>query len=267
MKTMYVLLMLLAVGGFSFSAVVDFDTAPSDTDWAFDRVAGAAGSWTASGYTWGAVGTGGTGGLSPADNPAQLGYMAETYDLTGVGVVLTHSWDIQIDRAVALQVSANQLISVGVTEGATGTPGKFTHGLRARINYNPTNEAPAFTWYGETNVAGDLDAGIIDGHWYRVEAVYTTVGVDQLDYVYSAYELGTDGTDAPALISQATGTAVKAYLRDSTATVAAFKARVDHGGVAVDNFATSYVVPEPATITLLILGGIATMKRRKASRG
>lgn len=33
----------------------------------------------------------------------------------------------------------------------------------------------------------------------------------------------------------------------STAAYAAFKARLDYGGVAVDNFAASYVIPEPAT--------------------
>ena len=257
MKKMCVLLMVVAVSGFAFAGFDDFSTVPADGDWSFNR---SPGTWAASGYTWGAtVGTDAGGGLTTANNPAEIRYTPETFDLTVAGAVLTHSWDVQFDRTAALLVSANQAVSVGV---APTVGGKIGGGLRARINYNPSNDTPEFVWYGETNT-GDLDAGIIDGHWYRVEAVYTAVGTDQITYSYSAYDLGTDGLATPLLISQVGKTITHAALRGATDAVISFKSRVDHGVPAADNFSSSFVVPEPVSMALLGLGSIVALRRRR----
>ena len=111
-------------------------------------------------------------------------------------------------------------------------------------------------------------------HWHRLVGTFSLIGTDGIDGKVELFDLGTNGTSVPSLIGDFTisrpdGTGgVGAGPRSDSEVFSAFYAdqglqnKKNRGADIVDNFSVT-VVPEPASLALLVVGLLQLLRRER----
>jgi hypothetical protein len=203
-------------------------------------------------YVWdAAAGTGNSGGILADKDGAVWGYDVTAYDLAADGDFVEISLDALVDLSEgSFPLRFGLLADLG--NGFGGQP------WRTDVDIRNTPATIRIEGAGEA----DVDLSNYDGHWLRlvgrVEVADIHAGL--VDLSSSLYDLGVSGIETPTLLGSHSAADVgNATVLDDNEMYAGFK--VNQAADALDNF--SVTVPEPATLGLLSLGGLAALRRRR----
>ena len=257
-KTLTASLTALAIGGFAATSqadvFVDFNEASDLAD--FDSTTN---------YSFGATtGVGGSGGLNVNGNGTVAQYTPETFDLNA-GESLTVSqegfFDAQSRTATG---TGTPFIRVGLTD--TPSTG-FGSGNFVQGSILSSNDASGTFLQVQAGEDSPFTTGspvvLTDDTWYRLVVDFLGTGGNDVQITANLFNIGSDGTSAATLVPGGTLTdtfTAPNIIADPTL-FAGFKTDATSGGEVLDNF--SVVIPEPASLALLGLGGLCLMGRRK----
>lgn len=250
---------LAAAGAAQADILVDFNGDASDFTSNFNGPAG--------NYAWAStVGVNGTGGLDVvnASGSPLAWYTADTFNLDNAPTV-SMFFKLKDNasnehRALGLGFAKANGSSVllGVRANVTAA-----EGLRFRYEY--PNSA--------TGTALGFDSGTYDnliiGNWYKLSVTVADLNnANQFDLSAMLQDYGTDGTSLVGTVrtlAPITLTSGDTGFSDLTSVYAAFRADDTRGADALDNFAVTLptAIPEPASVGLLALGGLALLGRRR----
>lgn len=253
-----ILLVILGVTTLPAQATtIDFDSS-ADLDGFSERIGGPTGqqyTWTDSvgvGSPLGAVAVGNVGSDMNAEN---LFYTAETFN--PADGPLTVSVYFLADDTTTTAISRN---FVGFANNAGTNLATGTGKLGVRVFKNGS-----LTWIfqlqnGTSTTTVGNSFSLTADHWYRMSLTVTaTGGTNQYSLAGQLDDCGTDGTSL-LLIRSDSGVFTNNELGlDATWNVGLLGQRAGGGAAAFDNL----VVPEPACITLIALGGAMMIVRRR----
>jgi hypothetical protein len=152
--------------------------------------------------------------------------------------------------------SANDLKHDGGAQVSPIAPSTITARLEHQCSWSIT--IPDTVTLDLTNVSFDVRGATGSDGSVSDRAITFTTSLDASTTLYSN----------SALLKRPTWTSVSVDLtaakyKNLTDTTVTFNWEADNGGVDIDTITVSGTVPEPATMSLLALGGIAMLRRRR----
>ena len=241
----------LAVAPAANAAFVDFNEASDLND--FDEIDGYS-------FAPAPAGVGSTGGLSVDGNGDVAQFTPETFSL-GEDETLT----VSQEGFYANELGGGlQVIRVGLTDELdTGFGGgNFVQGTLIGDQAGTAaddNEQLQIQAGGDALLTSEIN--IAAGNFYRLVIDFTGVGANQVQITANLFNIGPDGETAATLAAGPfSSTFTQAAIRSDSTLYGAFKSNAASGVTVLDNFS---IIPEPASLALLGLGGLMLLPRRR----
>ncbi len=158
------------------------------------------------------------------------------------------------------------------TETTPGTTTSALTSLGFRLLFQRSGADPSFVnEYVINSINGNAFAEIgrfatsdlTHLNWYRWDSTFTLEADDTLTMTLSLYDLGTSGTSTPVLYDSwmASDLSNNAFA-DAATLYAGFNGRA-RDNLLIDRIDNFTVIPEPASLALLVLGGLLMASRRR----
>jgi len=292
---MTILSLLVTVGliGSASAAVFTFDN-PNDLTENFTPIT-SAGLNRYTQITTGGVGNSGAVGFTTVstDDTTQI-CNQQSFDFSQAGAALKLSMFVKVtpinggNAGLGSGLSRNTFLELGFSANSTTGFSLATAGNEfISIGMTPSEDMgtafDVFQRYGHIS-GGSGTTGLtyqlslISGHFYKLDAEFTNLGISGLSLEYpglgvrysgkmSLDDYGTDGTTIVANILTKTFVDYigSGSIGNDSTVWAGFMSASANGAGALDNF-TATAVPEPSALSLLAvgLGGLAMMRRRRS---
>jgi Flp pilus assembly protein TadG len=193
-------------------------------------------------------------------------FTGELFDLSAVGTVIDYSIYVLADVGVQniTTTAGDRAMVTGFRDTAGGSEELYV--LMGSTGYDAN--AATSDWQLEIQGTGSGVAAspvftVEDGHWYKMDMKFTFASATEWDVNVAVTDYGTDGVSeavAPEIIYTPTITFADAAI-GTAAEVRLQTGENDRTGMnGYDNF---MVIPEPATMSLLAIGGLGALLRRR----
>jgi hypothetical protein len=230
-------------------------------------------------YPIGGVGNSGVVGISPGNTnnvtqDATLIQRNTVFDFSQVGVTLTVASMLNVSAQTA---GGNRLLQLGFvnesTNGMNGNAGLAFTSMRLSST-NTTGNVYVPQWQTK-NAAGTAtltttltpNVTLIPGEWYELSGTFQNLGGGNIQATGFLQDFGTSGVIPGSIIYSFPSTVLTSADIASDPTVyAALRGFKNDGLNTVDNFLAGSVIPEPGTVSLVLLGLIAFAARGRKQK-